>query len=83
MKNKIKKSILFVVVFFVLIVLSFDVVFRFFSADSVLSFLGSLSIVGFGQSIGSLIVFLILISFFTTLFIFFVVSCFFKKRKVG
>lgn len=82
MKNKIKKLILFFIVFFVLTVISFEIVFRFFSADSVIYFLGNLSIFGFGQSIESLIVLLVLLSFFATLFLFLVVLHFIKKRKV-
>lgn len=83
MKNKIKKLILFFIVFFVLTVISFEIVFRFFSADSVIYFLGNLSIFGFGQSVESLIVLLVLLSFFATLFLFLVVLYFIKKRKVG
>lgn len=82
MKNKIKKLVLFFIVFFVLTVISFEIVFRFFSADSVIYFLGKLSIFGFGQSIESLIVLLVLFSFFATLFLFLVVLYFIKKRKV-
>jgi len=83
LKNKIKKLILFFIVFFVLTVISFEIVFRFFSADSVIYFLGNLSIFGFGQSVESLIVLLVLLSFFATLFLFLVVLYFIKKRKVG
>lgn len=81
MKNRIKKIILFILLLLIVITTSFEITFRFFSADSVLHLLDKLSFLGFGQSIGSLVVFLLLLSFLFSMLIFFVGGFLFKKRN--